>query len=40
MVSWFVFRCVEFETENVSVLHDGLPDLLLVFPSSLDCVLH
>ena len=40
MVSWFVFRCVEFETENVSILHDGLPDLLLVFPSSLDCVLH
>ncbi len=38
MVSWFLFRgmgCVEFEKDNVSVLHDVVSTLLPVFPSSL-----
>lgn len=38
VLSWFLFRrigCVEFEKDNISILHDVVPALLPVFPSSL-----
>ena len=43
VLSRFLFRCVgcvEFEIENVSILHDIVPELLLAFPNSLDSILH